>query len=76
MAAADDVHADWIVCLGSERSIRSGTVSCPRQHGRRVAIGACHDCRLLEYVRDERDRPDPCSTDPSDPRHNKVRTHT
>jgi hypothetical protein len=53
--------SDWIICLRSERLVLHGTVECPRQGGREVPMSACHDCRLLEYVHDERDRPDPCS---------------
>jgi hypothetical protein len=54
---------DWIICLSSERSILHGMVECPRQDGRAVPISDCHDCRLLEYARSERDRPDPCSAE-------------
>jgi len=52
---------DWIICLRSERLILHGAVECPQQGGREVSISACHDCRLLEYAHDERDRRDPCS---------------
>ena len=56
--------SDWIICFSAERLILHGAVECPRQGGREVSMSACHDCRLLEYAHDERDRLDPCSDEP------------
>jgi hypothetical protein len=44
----------WLVCLGTARAVRDGTVRCAIE-GRRVRIETCLLCHHLETLSGERD---------------------
>ena len=54
---------DWIVCLGEERVVRDGAVSCPRLAGRLASVQQCLDCHLLMLRRDERSAASSCDVE-------------
>jgi hypothetical protein len=55
---------DWIVCLGQTRPVVAGRVACP-DRAELMPLAVCLDCRHLAWRVGERDRPDPCSTEPA-----------
>ena len=59
-AARTTAVEDWIVCLGEERAVLDGAVSCPRSPGRMTSVEHCVDCHLLMGRHDERSTSSAC----------------
>jgi hypothetical protein len=62
------VPNDWVVCLGEARPVTDGRVRCPLIGGRGIGVEACSECRMLSWRAGDRDRADPCSTEPTNDR--------
>lgn len=62
-AAPSAAPGEWIVCLGEQRAVVRGRVSCPALDGRGIRVEACADCRMLTWRTDERQRSARCSTE-------------
>jgi hypothetical protein len=53
MGRARQATPEWIVCMGAQRDVLHGRVSCPT--GGHVAFAVCMACRRLESCSDDRE---------------------